>query len=339
MYAPRVSGIGSRRIADTPLAVVDLETTGLYPGGDRIVEVAMVRAEPDAAPRLILDTLINPRRAVSATEIHGITDDDVADAPTFDEVAPIVVSGMSAAVFASYNVYFDAKFVQAELASAGVRRFPPYLCLMYMRPMLGLGSRCSLSDACEAHEIAHAHTHVAAADALASARLWQFYLAKLAVAGVETFDDLAALKSYKFTASFADSPIDVTVGSADWVTERLKPRRLGVVGRDADSRVDRHELLGQYWDALTAALSDFAVTSGELATLKTKQVMLAITADELRWMHARAFAGILAHVCQDRAVTVDEVWALHNITTALRALGWAPGDMATELPGGPALAI
>ena len=66
---------------------MDIETTGLYPGGDRIVELAVVRIEPNEAPRLVLDTLVNPKRRVAATEIHGITDADVADAPPFEEIA------------------------------------------------------------------------------------------------------------------------------------------------------------------------------------------------------------------------------------------------------------
>lgn len=75
--------IATRAIRETPIAIVDTETTGLYPGGDRVIEIAVVRSEPGEDPKLVVDTLINPRRPVSATEIHGITDEDVADAPPF----------------------------------------------------------------------------------------------------------------------------------------------------------------------------------------------------------------------------------------------------------------
>ena len=253
-----MAGIAHRRIAELPFAIVDLETTGLYAGGDRIVEIAVVRAEPNQKPALVLDTLVNPRRPVSATEIHGITDAEVADAPTFDELAGNVLHGIAGAVFASYNVYFDARFVQSELKMVGVREFPPHLCLMYM----GLGKRQVASAA------------------------------------------------------------------------RLKPRtgeRRPAIGLP---HVERHELVGEYWDALTAALSDLAVTPDEVHYLRTKQAALSLTENELRWLHARAFAGILADMCQDKAVTADEVWALSSVTSALRALGWAPGDMATDIAGG-----
>jgi DNA polymerase III subunit epsilon len=199
-------GISHRNIADTPLAIVDTETTGLYPGGDRVIEIAVVRADPGAEPKVVVDTLINPQRTVAATEIHGISDADVADAPTFNDVAPVVVDALCGSVFASYNVYFDSKFVREELRRVGVRAFPPHLCLMYMRPMLGLGRKCSLRDACADTGVTHSNAHHAAADALAAAGLWTRYLEACQREGVRTFADLAELRSYKFTRSF-DDPI------------------------------------------------------------------------------------------------------------------------------------
>ena len=52
----------------------------------------------------MLDTLVNPRRAIAATEIHGITDDDVADAPEFGDIASDLVAAISDCVVAAYNV-------------------------------------------------------------------------------------------------------------------------------------------------------------------------------------------------------------------------------------------
>ena len=86
-------GIANLPIDETPIAVVDLETTGLYPGCDRIVEISVVRLQPGRPAELVLDTLVNPRRRVRATEIHGITDADVEDAPEFDELVGDVMGG------------------------------------------------------------------------------------------------------------------------------------------------------------------------------------------------------------------------------------------------------
>ena len=117
-------GIADRRIVDLPFAIVDLETTGLYPGGDRIVEIAIVRVEPGQKPALTLETLVNPGRPMSATEIHGITDSDVADAPTFQQLAGNVLESLHGSVFASYNVYSMRSSSRLNSQRSASGRFP-----------------------------------------------------------------------------------------------------------------------------------------------------------------------------------------------------------------------
>ncbi|MBI2827724.1 MAG: hypothetical protein HYX77_00450 [Acidobacteria bacterium] len=68
------------------------------------------------------------------------------------------------------------------------------------------------------------------------------------------------------------------------------------------------------------------MTSDEVQYLRSKQATLALTPDELRWVHAHAFAGILAGACQDKAITEAEATTLNTVHGALQALGWAPGD-------------
>jgi len=57
----------------TGFAVVDVETTGLFPARDRVVEVAVVHLDPDARVTGEFSTLIDPRRDVGPTRIHGIS--------------------------------------------------------------------------------------------------------------------------------------------------------------------------------------------------------------------------------------------------------------------------
>ena len=200
------NGLLSRAIDDLPVAVLDFETTGTWPGADRVVEVSVVRVEPGRAPELVLDTLVNPNRRVACTFVHGITDRDVADAPRFEQVAGRVLEAVAGCVVAAYNAAFDVRFLEFELGRAGVRHPFPHLCLMYLRPLLGLGKHCRLAEACRVHGVAHGQAHAAAPDALAAARLWPVYREAMARRGVETFADLAAIKPYKFVQSFARDP-------------------------------------------------------------------------------------------------------------------------------------
>jgi DNA polymerase III subunit epsilon len=200
------NGISNRRIADVPLAVLDFETTGIHAGFDRVVEVSVVRIDRDGEPNLVFDTLVNPNRRMGARFVHGITDRDVADAPRFEQIVPQLLRVLSGCVLAAYNAGFDMRFLESELRLAGRQYAFPHLCLMFLRPMLGLGRQCKLPDACWAHGIPMATAHAAADDALASARLWSVYAHDLRERNVSTFGELAAIRRYKFTESFDCDP-------------------------------------------------------------------------------------------------------------------------------------
>ena len=106
---------------DRPLAVFDLETTGTDVKNDRIVQLAIIRVEPDGQ-RATLDTLVNPQCPIppGATAIHGITDADVRDQPTFAAVASRVEEFLDGADLAGYNsIRFDQPLLEAELKRAG----------------------------------------------------------------------------------------------------------------------------------------------------------------------------------------------------------------------------
>lgn len=201
--------IHDRLILQTPIAVLDFETTGLNAGGDRVVEASVVRMEPGRAPELVFDSLINPMRPMAATHVHRITDADVADAPTFGEVGAEFLDAIAGCVVCAFNVYFDIKFLGDELERLSVRELPPHFCLMYMKPMLGLGKACGLAKACAQEGVKITGAHAAAADTLASAELLEHYLQRLDGLGVRSFGDLAARKRYKFVESFARDPFAV----------------------------------------------------------------------------------------------------------------------------------
>jgi DNA polymerase-3 subunit epsilon len=201
-----IHGLLGRAIADVPIAVIDFETTGMFPGHDRVVEVSVVRIESGREPELVFDTLVNPDRPMGATFVHGITDQDVIDAPRFEEISGPFLRAISGCAIAAYNVAFDMRFLDYELNRLGVQHAFPHLCLMYMRPMLGLGRMCKLAEACRQHGVSMGLAHAAAPDALAAAKLWNVYARDLADRNVTTYRELAAIRRYKFTESFGRHP-------------------------------------------------------------------------------------------------------------------------------------
>ncbi|MCH7750278.1 MAG: 3'-5' exonuclease [Acidobacteria bacterium] len=105
-----------------PLVCVDLEATGVWPGHDRIVQIAAASIFPDGTVST-WSSLVNPEQPMpqAALAIHGITDAMVASAPTFAQLAPRVGTLLSGCDLTGYNVErFDRRLLAAEFRRAGV---------------------------------------------------------------------------------------------------------------------------------------------------------------------------------------------------------------------------
>lgn len=105
-----------------PLAVFDLETTGVNLAVDRIVELAIVKILPDGS-RSVKRKLINPQIPipVAASDIHGITDEMVKDAPAFKQVANEVRQFLDNCDLAGYNSNrFDLPLLAEEFLRSGL---------------------------------------------------------------------------------------------------------------------------------------------------------------------------------------------------------------------------
>ena len=105
-----------------PIAFIDLETTGTNLGIDRIVEIAIVKILSDGT-RIIKRKLINPEMPIPAgsTDVHGITDDMVKDAPTFKQVAHELKQVLDGCDLAGYNSNrFDIPLLMEEFLRAQV---------------------------------------------------------------------------------------------------------------------------------------------------------------------------------------------------------------------------
>jgi DNA polymerase III subunit epsilon len=105
-----------------PLAVFDLETTGMNIATDRIVEICIVKINPDNTQEVITHR-VNPGIPISkeSTMIHGITDLDVKDCPTFGDLAPELEKFLNDADLSGYNaIKFDIPLLVEEFLRAGI---------------------------------------------------------------------------------------------------------------------------------------------------------------------------------------------------------------------------
>lgn len=151
------------------VAVVDLETTGVYPSVDRVVEVGVVLLDDGGRVEDEFCTLVDPGRDVGATSIHGILASDVRGAPTFTDVAPYLSALLSGRVVVAHNALFDLRFLGREFGRAGLPiGLSPALCTMRLAGFFDRSMR-SLASVCEALSIRLGSAHAALEDARATA--------------------------------------------------------------------------------------------------------------------------------------------------------------------------
>ena len=105
-----------------PLAFIDLETTGIDVTNDRIVEIAVVKIYPDGKEE-VRCRRVNPTIPIpkEASAVHGITDVDVKDEPTFKEIAKSLAQMLEGCDFAGFNSNkFDFPLLAEEFLRAGI---------------------------------------------------------------------------------------------------------------------------------------------------------------------------------------------------------------------------
>jgi DNA polymerase III subunit epsilon len=105
-----------------PIAFIDLETTGVNLSTDRIVELAIVKIMPDGT-RIAKRRLINPQMAIptASSDIHGITDDMVKDAPTFKQMSNEIKQFLENCDLGGYNSNrFDIPLLMEEFLRSDI---------------------------------------------------------------------------------------------------------------------------------------------------------------------------------------------------------------------------
>ncbi len=183
MNAHTVKRIRTTSDICTMFVIIDVETTGGYARNNRITEVGAVKCDG----KTIIDsyhTLVNPSRSIPhhIQELTGITNDLVASAPSFQEIAEELQEFLEGSIFVAHNVNFDYSFIKAEFERAGMPFSSKRMCsVRYMRKVRpGLRSY-SLANLCKVFGIINSNPHRALSDAEATAQLL--------VAGIELDKD------------------------------------------------------------------------------------------------------------------------------------------------------
>ncbi len=154
-------------------AVVDIETTGGSPNSEKITEIAVYVFDGSR----IMDefiSLVNPEKNIPyyITALTGISNEMVADAPKFYEIARQIVEITEGRIFVAHNVSFDYNFIRSEFRSLGYDFKRENLCTLRLsRKMLPGHRSYSLGKLCSSLGIVIENRHRAAGDAFATVKL------------------------------------------------------------------------------------------------------------------------------------------------------------------------
>jgi DNA polymerase-3 subunit epsilon len=309
-------------------AAVDLETTGLSPRLDRVVEVAVVQLDCGLSPCGEFTTLINPGRDIGATDIHRISARDVAGAPRFEQIAPMLLDVLRGRVVVAHNVQFDLRFLDVEFARMGIG-LPelPVMCTMQLAAqcLRGLPAR-SLAACCLAAGIPLDGAHAAAVDARAVARLLACY----------------ARADNRLAAQWARTAADAAL--VPWPA--LPPLVTGLVTREIVAFNRAHEVpflarlvqqlpragadvsVESYLAALDTVLEDRRVTATEAESLRDLAVSLGVGADAVITAHQMYLRALAVAAWADGVITDAEYADLGEVA---RLLGFPATAVDIEL--------
>lgn len=205
-------------MAERVYVALDLETTGLSATDDAIIEIGAVRFQGDHVVERF-ETLVNPRRRIPAfiTQMTGISNEDVADAPALAAVAPELLAfvGSDVAAVMAHNANFDIGFLRA----AGIQFHRPVYDTLELAGILAPGlPSYSLGELCHTFGITIDAAHHALDDAAASAAVFVELQARARQLPIATLRELLASAErtdWPYTHFFQDALAAVQRQPAD----------------------------------------------------------------------------------------------------------------------------
>lgn len=309
-------------------AAVDLETTGLSPRLDRVVEIAVVQLDCNLSPCGEFTTLINPGRDIGATDIHRISARDVVGAPRFEQIAPMLLDVLRGRVVVAHNVQFDRRFLDAEFARMDLC-LPklPVMCTMQLaaRCLRGLPAR-SLAACCLAAGIPLDGAHAAAVDARAVARLLACYARadnRLAAQWVRMAAD-AALVPWPALPPIVAQLVTREIVAYNRAHEVPFLARLVQQLPRAGAEVG----VESYLAVLDTVLEDRRVTATEAESLRDLAVSLGVGAEAVIAAHQMYLRALAVAAWADGVITGAEYADLGDVA---RLLGFPPTAVEIEL--------
>jgi DNA polymerase III subunit epsilon len=301
----RMSSVG-------PIAVIDVETTGLFPSrNDRVVEIAVVVTRADGTIEREFTSLINPARDIGPMHIHGLTSEDIIGAPRFGEIAASIVGTMQGCIaIAAHNLPFDRQFLDSEFERIGYQLPACFgMCTLSI-------FHHNLESCCRQLDIPVSEFHQALADARAAAKL----LARHLRDDSRSHKELSRLIPIAWPSlpAATKSPVNRTE-----VRQRQKSapsyiQRLVGITRASPLGAQEEAQGVAYLDLLDRLLEDRCVENAEADALYETAMKWGLDGQHIGQLHNRYLTSLADAAIADGVITDSE---LRDLSLVARLLG------------------
>jgi len=308
-----------------PVAVVDVETTGLSPSqGHRIVEIAVLVLDADGRVQDRFETLVNPRRDLGPVHIHGIRPSDVRDAPEFGDVAGHIAERIEGRAIVAHNARFDARFLAAEFERIGAP-LPslPCICTLELARATVLAPNYRLATVCAVCGLPVTPAHAAAHDADATAKLfvhlWRQRPDPLRLELATWEQPGGGARWPRLAAAAAPRPRGTRSSSPSPIATVLDA--VPVDGADHGRGADA------YLELLSRVLEDRSITPEEAAALRETAQEWGLSRPAVEELHRRYLGAVIRAAWADGRLTDRE---REDIAEISRLLG-LPQEVADAM--------
>ncbi len=311
--------------------VIDVETTGLNPDEHRIVEICLLTVE-NGDVKEVWTSRFNPEGPVGKTEIHGITDADVRNAPFFRDSLQEIQSRINDVVLIAHNARFDLAFLRAEFERSGFKAdWLPSICTLqasnYYQPHL---SRRRLADCCEDIGIEIEGAHSANGDSVATAKLFHYYLST-EKSPKPRAEDLELIKNPKKSGGLRPSSIHTNTHVRERINQ-AKTERMERVSNSSYKELvkllagcslaevldgENFENESAYLEKVIEFLSDGEISSAELSELEAIANIYELTSQQQELAHKTLVTALALQALKDESVSVSEREELVSVASAL----------------------
>lgn len=308
-------------LQDYRFAVVDVETTGLFPrANDRIVEIAVIGVDCQGEICDEFVTLVNPERDVGPTRIHGISAGDVLAAPLFSEIAGDLAKRLARSVIVAHNARFDHGFLEAEFNRMGLF-LPaiPMLCTLKLaRRVPCSAASLRLTDLCSSFGIQIEQAHSALMDARAVGCLFGVLLDKVGSESWRTLVDWRPSTSQPPARAWPSLLPSRRSFTREHAAQKIPPSYLAELAQRLPpvGGLSAPNVL-EYVDLLDRVLEDRRVTSEESESLLDVAMRWGLTGEEVTRVHNEFLNALVETALGDGVVTDVERKELRDVAQLL----------------------